>query len=118
MNKREILREYFTGCNGWTLENIEQLKRAGFNNRFAEENCNLWEEIHWTLDPYVATLPPEIVQMQHDHYKHRKPFGEYYNIVAPTAVIQEVNNDLNRLAKSIKLSKRAKGSKLIMMKQY
>ena len=118
MNKREILIQYFTGCNVWTLENIEQLKRVGFNNRFAEENCNLWEEIHWTLDPYVTTLPPEIVQMQYDHYKRRKPFGEYYNIVAPTAVIQEVNNELNRLAKSIKLSERVKGSKLIMMKQY
>lgn len=116
MKRWEVLREYFNNNSGWTLENIEQLKRAGFNNRFAEENYNLWEEIHRTLDPYVATLPPEIVQMQHDHYKQRKPFGEYYNIVAPTAVIQEINNELNRLAKSIKLSERAKGSKLIMMK--
>lgn len=113
MNKRNILREYFTGCNGWTLENIKLSKQAGFHNRYHEENCKLWEDIHRTFDPYVETLPDEIVQMQHDHYKHRKPFGEYYNIVAPTSVIQEVNKELNRLAKFIEQSDRMKAIKRI-----
>ncbi|WP_338347104.1 hypothetical protein [Fructobacillus cardui] len=44
--------------------------------------------------------------MEREHYKERIPFGQAYNIVAPTAVIQEVNNELNRLAKSIEQPER------------
>lgn len=58
------------------------------------------------FDGYTATLPPEIIKMEREHYKERIPFGQAYNIVAPTAVIQEVNNELNRLAKSIEQPER------------
>ncbi|CAK1233501.1 hypothetical protein R82291_FJPPFKPJ_00833 [Fructobacillus cardui] len=111
MKQRHIIKHYFTGYADWALKGLEYLKQeegGHFSNRYAEENYNFWIEVRRVFDDYTATLPPEIVKMEHDHYKHRKPFGEYYNIVAPTAVIQEVNNDLNRLAKSIDQPERIK----------
>ncbi|GAO99208.1 hypothetical protein [Fructobacillus ficulneus] len=111
MKQRNIIRHYFTGYGKWSLDGLENLKEEGqgsFKDRYAEENYNFWIEVHRVFDAYTATLPPEIVNMEREHYRERIPFGQSYNVVAPTAVIQEVNNELNRLAKSIEQPERIK----------
>ncbi|MCO0832510.1 hypothetical protein NFX39_05380 [Fructobacillus sp. W13] len=111
MKQRRIIEHYFTGYADWALKGLEYLKQeegGHFSSRYAEENYNFWLDVFRVFDEYTATLSPEIIKMEHDHYKHRKPFGESYNVVAPTAVIQEVNQELNRLAKSIYQPERIK----------
>lgn len=111
MKQKNIIKYYFTGYVDWEITGFEYLKQddsGHFNDRHDEACYNFWLEVKKTFDDYTATLPPEIVEMEIDHHKNKKPFGEYFNIIAPTAVIKGVNNNLNRLAKSIEQPERIK----------
>lgn len=111
MKQKNIIKYYFTGYVDWEITGYEYLKQDGgghFINPDDEECYNFLLEVKKAFDNYTDTLPPEIVEMEIDHHKNKKPFGEYYNIVAPAAVIKRVNNDLNRLAKSIEQPERIK----------
>lgn len=104
MKRWEVLREYFKYNSGWTLEKIEQRKRAGFTSKLEKEMCLYFEDVHRALDPFIATLPPDFVQMHYEHYNQGKQFSEYKNIVGTASKIERTNAKINRLVRSVKRS--------------
>lgn len=103
MTPRQLLKAYFTGRARMLLAHTVT------SNRYGRENAEFWQDVINQFDQYLDQQPAKLVDMQKEHYLHGVSFGTFYNIVAPTQTINDMNKELNTIAKGIKQPERLKG---------
>ena len=99
MSNRVIIVQYFAGVIDELLDYIDAGKFG--SERYQPDDIRFMSEVKTKLDAFSERLTPALKEMYIKKYTQRIPFGQFYNVVAPTNQIMALTNELNSIVKKI-----------------
>ncbi|MBU7455218.1 hypothetical protein [Leuconostoc fallax] len=98
-----LLRSYFDGRIDALIHLFDMRSQY---NKYSREAKQFVEEVKQVIDDFLSEQSPEIQEMYYKKYRDGIPFGDFYNIVAPTNKILALNADLKQRVEAIKQPER------------